>query len=122
MFSQEENIFSGSRKTMRLILLINFLLFGLFVVPVTNHWIDKGLWALRSINLEDPVGWSLQIWLVGSTLVATALFGRMLWKKRRVTSAEVPSASLRFEGILLLAWWLVVLGASAYGFMLGMGG
>jgi len=59
---------------------------------------------------------------VGSTLLTTALLGRMLWRKRRTISTGVPAASVRLEGMLVGAWWLIVIGASAYGFMLGMGG
>jgi hypothetical protein len=117
-----EETFSGSRKAIRLIMLVDYLIFGLFVIPPAHRWIDRGFLALKSISLEDPVGWSLQGWLLGSTVVATALFGRMAWKKWRAVSAGMVAAPLRFEGILLLAWWLVVLGACAYGFMLGMGG
>ena len=54
-----------------------------------------------------------------STIVATALFGLLLWKNRRTTP---PIRSLRFEAILPLNWWIMVLGAYAYGFMLGMAG
>jgi hypothetical protein len=117
-----EQISPTSRKAIRLITSLNFLIFGLFVVPPAHRWIDRGLLALGSVHLEDPVGRSLQIWLVGSTLAATALFGRMLWQKQRATSAGVPLVSVRLEGILIAVWWLVVLGACAYGFMLGMGG
>ncbi len=111
-----------SRMTIRLIMLLNFLIFGLFVVPPAHRWIDRGFLALRAIHLEDPVGRSLQVWLVVSTLAATALLGRMLWQKRRATSVGMHLASMRLEGILVAVWWLVVLGACAYGFMLGMGG
>lgn len=76
---------SGSGKAIRLITLSNFVIFVLFVVPPAHHCIDRAFVGLRAVHLEDPVGWSLQIWLVGSTLVATALLGRMLWQKRRTT-------------------------------------
>jgi hypothetical protein len=71
------------------------------------------------MNIEDLVGRSLQAWLVGSTILATALFGLIAWKTRRAT---VPARSLKVEGILLLSWWIIVVGACAYGFVLGMGG
>jgi hypothetical protein len=50
------------------------------------------------------------------------LLGWTLWQKRRATSAGLYSPSLVFEGILVAVWWVIVLGACAYGFMLGMGG
>jgi hypothetical protein len=117
-----EQLSPVSRIAIRLITLLNFLIFGLFVVPPAHRWIDRGFLALRAIHLEDPVGRSLQVWLVVSTLAATALLGRMLWQKRRATSVGMHLASMRLEGILVAVWWLVVLGACAYGFMLGMGG
>jgi hypothetical protein len=46
----------------------------------------------------------------------------MVWKKRIAISAGIAVSPLRYEGILLLAWWLAVMGVCAYGFMLGMGG
>jgi len=94
----------------------------LFILPTTRRWIDRGFLALKAINLEDPVGWSLQVWLVGSTLVATVLLGTMFWRKQRAVAVGLPSEPLRLEGILVAAWWLIVIGASAYAFMLGMGG
>jgi len=108
-----------SRSIIRASLYANFFLFALFVVPITHHWVDQGFLALRAINLEDAVGRSMQGWIVASTIVATALFGRMVRKNRRAT---LPVTSLRSEGMLLLAWWLMLLGACAYGFMLGLGG
>jgi hypothetical protein len=92
------------------------------VVPAAHRLIDRGFLALRTYHLEDPVGWLLQVWLIGSTLLVTALLLRMLWQKRRATSSKVPTIPLRLEGMLVAVWWLVLLGACAYGFMLGMGG
>jgi hypothetical protein len=91
--------FSGSRKTVRSIAVFNFLVFALFVIPPAHRWVDRGFLALRSIHLEEPIGYSLEIWLVGSTLAATALLARMIWQARRTTSAGLPSVSLRLEEI-----------------------
>jgi len=109
----------SSRRIVRAILSANLFLFVLFVIPATHHWVDRGFFALRSINVEDVVGLSLQTWLVASTIVATLLFGLIALKNR--TSGK-PVRSLKPEGILLLSWWIIVVGACAYGFMLGMGG
>lgn len=108
-----------SRTIVRTILCANLFLFALFVIPPTHHWVDRGFLTLRSMNMEDFVGRSLQAWLLGSTVVATALLGLAAWKNRRAT---LPAKSLKLEGILLLSWWIIVVGACAYGFMLGMGG
>jgi hypothetical protein len=119
---QAQQTFSGSRKAVRFITLFNFLVFILFVIASTHRLVDRGFLALRSVHFEEPVGYSLEIWLVGSTLAATALLARMIWQTRRAVSAGLPSISLRPEKTLVAAWWLAALGAYAYGFMLGMGG
>jgi hypothetical protein len=108
-----------SRAFLRAILYANFFLFALFVIPATHHWVDRGFLMLRSVNLEDAVGRSMQVWIVGSTLIATVLFAMILWKNRQ---SALPIGTSRREGILLLTWWVVLLGACAYGFMIGMGG
>jgi hypothetical protein len=46
----------------------------------------------------------------------------MIWQKHKSKEAGSPEVSLRLETVLVAAWWLVVVGACAYGFMLGMGG
>ncbi len=112
--------FVGSRRAMRLILLLNFVLFGLFVIPTAHRWIDRGFLAARAIHLEELAGRSLQVWILGSTALATTLFWRMVWKKRKAMSAGISSPELSLEGTLLLAWWLALLGACVYGFMLGV--
>jgi hypothetical protein len=108
-----------SRAIVRTILYANFFLFALFVIPTTHHWVDRGFLVLKAIHLEDAVGRSMQLWIVASTIIATVLFGLGIRKNRR---AEGPTRSMRFDGILLLAWWVALLGVCAYGFMLGMGG
>jgi hypothetical protein len=122
MHFQVQQTFSASRKAVRLITILNLCIFVLFVIPPAHRWVDRGFLALRALHFEEALGLSLQIWLVGSTLLATALLARMLWQRRRAVSAGIPPAPLRLEGILVAAWWLVALGACAYGFMLGMGG
>jgi|SRR5579859_634100 len=108
-----------SRAIVRAVLYANFFLFALFVIPTTHHWVDRGFLAMRSLHLEDAVGRSLQVWIVVSTILATVLYGRAVWKNRR---AAAPICSTRFDGILLLGWWIALLGVCAYGFMLGTGG
>jgi hypothetical protein len=109
-------------KMIRFIVGINFILFVAFVVPFTHHRIDWGLRALKSMNMGNLVGRSLQIWLVASTLVATILFGIALWRRRRALVAGFAAEQLLLETILITSWWLLVLGACAYAYMLGMGG
>lgn len=101
-----------SQRIVRLVTTINLCIFVLYVIPATNRLVDRGFGMLERVNADDLVGRSLQIWLVGSTLVATALFVRMVWRK-------VPSAVL--DGMLLLTWWAVALGSCAYAYMMGLG-
>jgi hypothetical protein len=105
----------------RFIMGINFIFFVAMVVPFTHHWIDRGFLALKSRDMENIVGRSLQVWLIASTLVATILFGIALWRRRRALVAGFAAEQLVLETILTTSWWLVVLGACAYGYMLGMG-
>jgi hypothetical protein len=111
-----EKPLAGSRKAIRIISAINFSFLVLVIIPFTNHWMNRGLRALRGYNLEKPVGRSLQVWLVGSTLLATCLLGFTLWRSRKIAAR-----GLGIEVIMVVSWWLIVLGACAYGYMLGMG-
>jgi hypothetical protein len=108
-----------SRAIVRVILYANFFLFALFVIPTTHHWVDRAFLAMRSIHLEDAMGRSMQVWIVASTVLVTVLFGLVAWKNRRAAS---PLRPILVDGILLLTWWIVLLGVCAYGFMIGMGG
>jgi hypothetical protein len=114
--------FSISRTMIRLITSWNFLIFVMFVVPPAHRWVDRRFLELRSIQLEHVVGRALQLWLLGSTLAVTGLLGYVLWRKRKASSAGIASVPVMIEALLVAVWWLIVLGASAYGFMLGMGG
>jgi hypothetical protein len=84
--------------------------------PGSSHELDL---KLRRLGIENIIGRGMQFWFVASTIIATALFGFVLWKNRR---EALPITSVRFEGIMLLSWWLALLGICAYFFMLGMGG
>ncbi len=106
------------RTIFRAILYANFLLFALFVAPMTHHRVDEAFLALGRINLEDVVGRSMQVWVVASTMMATVLFGAMYWKHRK----EASSMAFRFEGMLLLTWWVTLVGICVYAFSLGVGG
>src|SRR5580693_67095 len=75
-----------SRAIVRAILYVNFLLLALFVIPTTHRWVDRVFLATRSVHLEDAVGRSMQVWVVASTILATALFSPVVWKNRRAAS------------------------------------
>lgn len=111
-----------SKAGFRFILLVNFSLFILFIFPLTNHLVDRGLGALKPLGLEDLVGKSLQVWLVGSTLAATALFLWMAWKQRSPQSDGPIFNRVRTEAMMLIAWLAIVAGVILYGLGLGGGG
>jgi hypothetical protein len=112
---------SVPQKIIRFTLGINFTLFVLFIVPFAHHWVDRGFRALTAFNLEKPAGRSLQVWLVGSTLLATGLLLFASSRNRKAVARGRPSEDLRFDSILVTSWWLIVLGSCAYAYMLGMG-
>jgi len=102
---------------LKILLAINFVILLVMISPVgTSREFYK---AQRGSALLDAVLRSIQIWVVASTFIATALFALMLWKTHR---AALPLRSVRFEGILLLAWWLTLVALCAYFFMMGMAG
>lgn len=104
-------------KLIRMVLIANFVVLLALIGPGMSHELDL---ALRRAGVEDLIGRSLQAWIVGSTIFTT-LFASILWKKKS-TSPGALAPTLKFEGALLLAWWIALVGFLAYGFMLGMGG
>jgi hypothetical protein len=111
---------SPAQTGIRAMLMVNFAWAVLFLIPSSHRWVDEGFRALATIGWEDIAGRSLLVWLVGSTLLATALFTWAIYKNRATRSDQKPNLAL--DGTLLLAWWITVLLFVAYGFMLGMGG
>src|SRR5271170_658287 len=89
---------------MRFLLLVNFALLLVFLGPGRSGAV--GL-ALRRTGFGDLIILCCQIWFIGSTLVATALFMIVGWRKRNTPEGSSPRMIL--EGTLLLAWWATVL-------------
>lgn len=105
-------------KLIRIVLIANFVVLLAPIGPGMSHELDL---ALRRTGIEDLIGRSLQAWIVGSTMFSTVLFASILRKEKR-TPPGALAPTLKFEGALLLAWWIALVGFLAYGFMLGMGG
>lgn len=116
MCVQTKKELSASRKTIRVVVGINLIFTALFVIPLTQRWMDRGLGALRAYNLEKAAGRSLQAWLVASTVGASCLLGYTLWRSWKTTEA-----GLVIEVTMVLAWWLIVLGVYVFAAMTGMG-
>jgi hypothetical protein len=107
----------------RVIVLINFCLLGLFAWPLSPTTEERLLDAVRRSGADQLLSGGLQLWAVGSTLVATVLLIRRAVKRSRGTERlQSTRKSLMVDAGLLLAWWLTLLGLCMYGFMLGMGG
>jgi hypothetical protein len=109
-------------RAIRVVASVNFFLVGLYVVPITNHLVDGALRALETVNLASVVGWSLQLWVVGSTLFATGIFVRDALKKSTSPTVEGTRKPWVSDGKLLLSWWMTLLAICFYAFMLGRSG
>jgi hypothetical protein len=107
-----ENL-SRSRTAIRFMMIVNLVLWIFFVVPVLHRLVDDGFRALRRFNAEELAGRTLQVWLVGSTVLSTILFCRLIWRK---------ASPLTLEAVLLLVWWFLAIATAAWGYMLGLGG
>jgi hypothetical protein len=102
---------------LKILIAINFVMLLVMISPAgTSHEFYK---AHRESAPVNAVLASIQVSVVTSTIIATALFALMLWKTHR---AALPVRSVQFEGILLLAWWLTLLALCAYAYVMGMGG
>jgi hypothetical protein len=102
---------------LRVLVGVNFAIFLVMISPIgTSRELYK---SLKDSGLANAIFRSMQVWVVASTLIATVLFGLIIWNLRR---AGLPVRTLRLEAILLVAWWLTLLLLCGYAFMLGMGG
>lgn len=99
-------------KSIQILTIVNFGLFALLISPLGR---SRALYkAGRESGLAAPIITALQLWIVGATLFATGIF---LWRKARKSGAGT-----RFDGPLLLAWWVVLVFSCLYAFNMGMGG
>jgi hypothetical protein len=63
---------------LRVLIAINFVILLVLISPVgTSREFYK---AIRNSASANAVFRSIQVWVVASTIIATALFGLMLWK------------------------------------------
>jgi hypothetical protein len=99
-------------------LIVNFAVMAAIVGPGRSHHLYL---ALRKSGWDDFIIPSLQIWIVGSTLAATALFVAVV-RRRAKLDPSYTCPRLNFEATLLAAWWCTLFGLMAYAFMQGIGG
>ena len=100
------------------LLIINFLLLILAMGPGSSR--DLYI-AMKRAGISDLLGHLFQVWVVGSTLVATITFPVILCKNWNMP-AEAAIRGVALAGTLLLLWWLALFGIFVYGSALGAGG
>ena len=103
----------------RIPIIVNFVLFVLLISPLGR---DRDLYkAMRDSGLAASIARAAQAWVIGATLFATAAFFlRKIRKSNPVAGQATTSTTL--DGILLVSWWLVIILACVYAFVLGTGG
>ena len=103
----------------RILMATNFFLFLLLISPLgTSHELYR---RFEGTLFANVVGHSLQLWFVGSTLVATILPIVHSVRKRNVGDASSSRYQL-IDFVLISLWWIVVIGTCLYALALGAGG
>lgn len=112
---------SGRRAAnlVRVLIAMNFVLFLLLIGPAgRNRELYK---AIREAGFAPLITTALPLWVAGTTLFVTALFfWRVIKKSDGVRGQTSKNGTL--DGVLLLVWWIVLIVACLYAFMMGMGG
>jgi len=64
---------------------------------------------------------ALQLWFVGATFLATAVF---VWGRFKQSDGETQEAtkSKKLDAAVLLGWWIALVATCLYAYMIGMGG
>lgn len=109
----------GHHTAVRLIAAINFVLFVVvFFTPLGG---EEAYRAYKAAKIDDLLTWTIQAWVVGSTLVATVLLIRgviRLRRSKRILQEEWYP--LQVDAMVLAFWWITLFGLGLYGFMLGL--
>jgi hypothetical protein len=101
----------------RILLGINFLFFLLLVSPFGR---SRQLYkSIREAGFGALATTGLPLWFGGTTLIVTTLY---LWGRIRRWDSVSEHPRKAFDGVLLLAWWIVLIVACIYAFMMGTGG
>jgi hypothetical protein len=107
-----------NRRPVRTIVLINFSLIVIYFIPGTHRAVDR---MLTVIDSDDFVAWCLDLWVVGSTLIATGIFVRNSLKNSATAAVDSRRPVIR-DGMLLFSWWATLLAICLYAFTLGLRG
>jgi hypothetical protein len=97
------------------IVLLNVALLVALLLPWSRNW-DL---ALRRAGLDAAVILAFQLWVLGSTLLATVSF---VWRRVRETRLRYNGNPMTFDGVFLAAWWTVLVLLSLYALGMGAGG
>lgn len=102
----------------RFIMIVNFVLLLALIGPGTSHSLEL---ALRRAGIADLITLSVQVWFIGSTILASVLFTRAFAKKS-IVDLEKTSRPTKLDWVLLLTWWVILFFLCLYAFMMGFGG
>jgi hypothetical protein len=97
------------------IVLINVALLAALLLPWSRNW-DL---AMKRRGLDASVILAFQMWVLGSTLLATVSF---VWRRVKETKLRYNANPMTFDGMFLAAWWTVLILLCLYGLGLGAGG
>jgi hypothetical protein len=103
-------------KLLRVLVFINFVLLVALIGPGNSRQLYL---AERRTGLAHIIVHSLQVWFVGSTVIVTVLFIRMLVFRSKALRSQNPT---KLDWTLFLGWWFVVVACCVFAFMVGMGG
>jgi len=110
------------RRSIRVIVIVN-LLIVLEVMLEDRLTGGASYRALKRAGLADVVGLATQVWVVGSTLLASGLFiSDLLRKPTATTEPHCRRRGLAVNGAFLAAWWVILAAICAYAFALGHAG
>ncbi len=108
----------GSRKRptwVTAIVLLNFALLASLLLPWSHNWYI----ALKREGLDSSVILAFQLWVLGSTLLATVFF---VWRRAKETRFRYNANPMTFDGMFLAAWWTVIVLLCLYFLGIGAGG
>ncbi len=119
MFSNYSRPSRASQVT-RVVILVNLLLVLVLFGPITHGVAER---AFRTLGSYPILPWTPDLWVVASTFLASVLFAYELFKmSRSAAGSESTKARVVVDGVLLGAWWLVLVAICVYAFALGHGG
>ena len=95
------------------VVLINVAFLAVLFLPWNRSWYV----ALRRRGLAGSVILAFQLWVVGSTLFATACF---VWRRAKETRFSYNANP--FDGMFLAAWWIALVLLCLYAGAMGAGG